>query len=430
MRYESIDKNLFIKNRKKFVAQMEKNSVAVFNSNDVYPSSSDGTIPFKQHSDIFYLSGVDQEESILVLFPDAFEDKYREMLFVTETNEHIAVWEGAKLDKEAAYETSGIKSVFWLDQFETVMKAVMAQAEHIYLNKNEHLRADTTVQTREDRFIEWVKKNYPAHQTCKSAPILHQIRSVKEPEELDLMQTACNITGKAFNRVLNFTKPGVWEFEIEAEIKHEFTINRSRGFAYTPIIGAGKNACVLHYIENKDQVKDGDLILMDFGAEYANYDSDMTRCVPANGRFTDRQKEIYNAVLRVKKASEKLLVPGAFLGEYHKEVGELMTKELLDLGLLDKKDVQNQNPEWPAYKKYFMHGTSHFIGLDTHDVGLWTEPLKAGMVFTCEPGIYIQEEGIGVRLEDDLVVQKEGAPKNLMGHIPIEVEEIEDVMNG
>lgn len=430
MRYESIDKNLFIKNRKKFVAQMEKNSVAVFNSNDVYPSSADGTIPFKQHSDIFYLSGVDQEESILVLFPDAFEDKYREMLFVTETNEHIAVWEGAKLDKEAAYETSGIKSVFWLDQFETVMKAVMAQAEHIYLNKNEHLRADTTVQTREDRFIEWVKKNYPAHQTCKSAPILHQIRSVKEPEELDLMQTACNITGKAFNRVLNFTKPGVWEFEIEAEIKHEFTINRSRGFAYTPIIGAGKNACVLHYIENKDQVKDGDLILMDFGAEYANYDSDMTRCVPANGRFTDRQKEIYNAVLRVKKASEKLLVPGAFLGEYHKEVGELMTKELLDLGLLDKKDVQNQNPEWPAYKKYFMHGTSHFIGLDTHDVGLWTEPLKAGMVFTCEPGIYIQEEGIGVRLEDDLVVQKEGAPKNLMGHIPIEVEEIEDVMNG
>lgn len=430
MRYESIDKNLFIKNRRKFAARMEKNAVAVFNSNDTYPTSADGTIPFKQHSDIFYLSGVDQEESILVLFPDAFEEKYREILFVTETNEHIAVWEGAKLDKDAAYETSGIKSVFWLDQFETVMKAVMAQAEMIYLNTNEHLRADTTVQTREYRFIEWVKKNYPAHQVRKSAPILHQIRSVKEPEELDLMQTACNITGKAFNRVLNFTKPGVWEFEIEAEVKHEFTVNRSRGFAYTPIIGSGKNACVLHYIENKAQVKDGDLILMDFGAEYANYASDMTRCVPANGRFSDRQKEIYNAVLRVKKASEKLLVPGAFLGEYHKEVGALMTKELLDLGLLDKTDVKNQNPEWPAYKKYFMHGTSHFIGLDTHDVGLWTEPLKEGMVFTCEPGIYLQDEGIGVRIEDDLVVQKSGAPKNMMGHIPIEVEEIEDIMNG
>lgn len=430
MRYKSIDKSLFVKNRKKFVAQMESKSVAVFNSNDVYPTSADGTLPFKQHSDIFYLSGVDQEESILVIFPDAFEEQYREMLFLTETNEHIAVWEGAKLDKEAAYETSGIKNVFWLEQFETVMKAVMAQADKIYFNTNEHLRANTTVQKREDRFIEWAKKTYPSHAVGKSAPILHKIRSVKEPAEIDLMQEACNITGKAFDRILKYTKPGVWEFELEAEIMHEFLINRSRGFAYTPIIGGGANACVLHYIENKDQVKDGDLILMDFGAEYANYASDMTRCVPANGKFSERQKQVYNAVLRVKKASEKLLVPGAFLGEYHKQVGELMTKELVDLGLISTTDVQNQDPKWPAYKKYFMHGTSHYIGLDTHDVGLWTEPINEGMVFTCEPGIYIQEECLGIRLEDDLVVQKDGEPKNLMGHIPIEIEEIEDIMNG
>lgn len=429
MRYEKIDKNLFIKNRKKFVQHLEPNSMAIFNSNDIYPVSADSTIPFQQHRDIFYLSGVDQEESVLVIFPDAHEEKHREILFLKETSEHIAIWEGEKLTKETAFETSGIKTVIWLDQMEATMKILMAQAEKVYLNTNEHTRANTEVETREDRFIKEIQQKYPAHQYRKSAPIMHKIRAVKEPEELDLMQTACNITEAGFRRLLGFVKPGVMEYEVEAELMHEFLRNRSRGFAYTPIIASGKSACVLHYIENNKECKDGDVMLMDFGAEYANYSSDMTRCIPVNGRFTERQKKVYNAVLNVKKESEKMLVEGTWLQEYHKEVGKLMTSELLQLGLLDQTDVKNENPEWPAYKKYFMHGTSHFIGLDTHDVGLWTEPIKEGMVFTCEPGIYIPEENLGVRLEDDLVVQKTGAPKNLMGTIPIEVEEIEELMN-
>ncbi len=429
MKYDKINSELFISNRAKFVASMEHKSIAFFNSNDIYPVSADSTMPFQQHRDIFYLSGVDQEESILVLFPDAFNEEHKEMLFLKETNDHIAVWEGEKLTKEAAFETAGIKNVFWLDEFEKIMKIITAQADKLYVNKNEHTRADTTVETREDRFIKKLKQDYPAHSFRKSAPIMHRIRAVKHDIELDLMQNACNITEKAVRRMLDFVKPGVMEYEIEAEIMHEFLRNRSRGFAYTPIIASGKNACVLHYIENNQKCKDGDVILMDFGAEYANYASDLTRSIPVNGKFTARQKEVYNAVLRVKKASEQLLVPGTFLGDYHKEVGKLMTSELLDLGLLDKTDVKNEDPNWPAYKKYFMHGTSHYIGLDTHDVGLWTEPLAAGMVFTCEPGIYIPNENLGIRLEDDLVIQLEGAPKNLMGSIPIEVEEIEELMN-
>lgn len=429
MKYDRIDRELFVKNRAKFTAAMEHGAIAFFNSNDIYPISADSTMPFQQHRDIFYLSGVDQEESILVLFPDAFNEEHREMLFLRETNEHIAVWEGEKLTKEGAYETSGIKNVYWLDQFETVMKTVMAQAQNIYFNTNEHTRANTEVQTREDRFIKKLTKKYPAHGVLKSPPILHRIRSVKEQQEIDLMQTACDITKKGVERVLNFLKPGVMEYEIEAEIMHEFLRNRSKGFAYTPIIASGKSACVLHYIENNKECKDGDVILMDFGAEYANYASDLTRCFPVNGKFTDRQKAVYNAVLHVKQEAEKLLVPGTFLADYHKEVGKLMELQLLNLGLIDQTDIKNQDPNWPAYKKYFMHGTSHFIGLDTHDVGLWTEPLKAGMVFTCEPGIYIPEENLGIRLEDDLVVQNSGNPKNLMDNIPIEADEIEELMN-
>lgn len=429
MKYQRISKELFVKNRAKFVKALEPNSVAFFNSNDIYPVSADSTMPFQQHRDIFYLSGVDQEESILVIYPDAFNPIHREMLFLRETNETIAVWEGEKLTKESAFETSGIKSVFWLSQFETVLKTVMAQAENVYINTNEHTRRYAETQTREERFIQKIQVSYPAHTYKKSAPILHRLRSVKEKEELELMQTACNITGKGFQRVLDFVKPGVWEFEIEAEIIHEFTRNRSHGFAYTPIIGSGKNACVLHYIENNQQCKAGDVILMDFAAEYANYASDLTRCVPVSGKFTRRQRSVYDAVLRVKNAATKLLVPGTYLNEYHTEVGKLMEKELLDLKLIDKTDIKKQDANWPAYKKYFMHGTSHFLGLDTHDVGLWTEPIKAGMVFTVEPGIYIPEESLGIRLEDDVVVQKKGAPLNLMNHIPIEAEEIESLMN-
>ena len=408
---------------------MKTNTLAVFNSNDIYPISGDSTMPFQQHRDILYLSGVDQEESMLVLFPNASNPNQREVLFLKETSELIAIWEGEKLTKEAAFETSGIKTVFWLNQFETVFNQLMSEAEGVYFNTNEHLRANTEVQTREDRFIEKYKAKYPAHQVHKSAPILHAIRSVKEQTEIDLMQTACDITKKGVQRVLDFLKPGVWEYELEAEISHEFLRNRSKGFAYTPIIASGKNACVLHYIENNMQCKDGDVILMDFGAEYANYASDLTRSFPVNGRYTDRQRAVYNAVLHVKKEAEKLLVPGTLIPEYHKEVGKIMEAELVKLKLIDATDIKNQNPDWPAYKKYFMHGTSHFIGLDTHDSGLYHKPIEAGMVFTCEPGIYIPAENLGIRLEDDLVVQAKGAPKNLMATIPIEAEEIEDIMN-
>ena len=429
MKYDRIDKELFISNRKRFTQHMEGNALAAFTSNDVFPTRADSTLPFKQSGDIFHLSGVDQEDSILVIFPNAKTEKFKEVLFLTETNEHIAVWEGEKLTKEAALETSGIKTVFWRHEFETVFKQMMAEADTIYLNTNEHARAKTEVETHEKRFNKMVVNNFPAHQVRKSAPIMHKIRSVKHSIELDIMQNACNITKKGVHRVLKALKPGVMEYELEAEIMCEFLRNRSRGFAYTPIIASGKSACVLHYVENNKECKDGDLILMDFGAEYANYCSDLTRTFPVNGKFTDRQKDVYNAVLRVKKESEKLLVPGTMLGEYHKEVGNLMTSELIGLGLLDQTDVKNENPDWPAYKKYFMHGTSHFIGLDTHDLGLWSEPITENMVFTCEPGIYIPNENIGIRLEDDLVVREGKEPLNLMGDIPIEIEEIESIMN-
>lgn len=429
MKYLPINASLFITNRKSFVKQMVEGALAVFNSNDIFPISADSTMPFQQHRDIFHLSGVDQEESILVLFPSASNPAHREILFLKETSELIAIWEGEKLTKSTAFEASGIKTVYWLQQFPVIFKQVMAECSAIYVNTNEHLRASTIVETREDRFIKTVKNDYPAHCILKSAPIMHRIRSIKHPIEIELMQTACNITEAGFRRLLGFVKPGVWEYEIEAELSHEFLRNRSKGFAYTPIIASGKNACVLHYIENNQQCKDGDVILLDVAAEYANYSSDLTRCVPVNGRFTKRQKDVYNAVLHVKKEAEKLLLPGVIMADYHKTVGLLMEEQLVKLQLISLDDIKNQKADWPAYKKYFMHGTSHFIGLDTHDVGLWHEPIKAGMVFTCEPGIYIPEEGLGIRLEDDLLVQKTGSPFNLMGNIPLEAEAIEDLMN-
>ncbi|RWW99627.1 aminopeptidase P family protein [Flavobacterium cerinum] len=429
MKYHQIDRNLFIKNRKKFMAEMKPKSVAVFNSNDIYPISADSTMPFQQHRDIFYLSGVDQEESILVLCPDAPYEHLREMLFLRETDEHIAVWHGEKLTKERAFEVSGIKSVFWLQDMEKTLFEVMTYCDTMYINTNEHYRSAVETQTREDRFIKWWKEKYPAHQVAKSNPILQRLRSIKENEELDLMQQACNITEKGFRRLLGFVKPGVMEYEIEAELLHEFVRNRSKGFAYGPIIASGKNANVLHYVENNQQCKDGELILLDVAAEYANYSSDLSRTIPVSGRYTDRQKAVYNAVLRVKNEATKMLVPGTLWKQYHLEVGKLMTSELLGLGLIDKADVQNEDPAWPAYKKYFMHGTSHHLGLDTHDYGLLVEPMKANMVFTVEPGIYIPAEGFGIRLEDNVVVQPSGEPFNLMRNIPIEADEIESLMN-
>tara|TARA_R110000823_G_scaffold309545_1_gene433790 strand:+ start:6550 stop:7842 length:1293 start_codon:yes stop_codon:yes gene_type:complete len=429
MKYDQISNKLFIKNRKNFLAQMKPKSVAVFNSNDIFPIGADSTMPFQQARDIFYLTGADQEETMLVLFPDAPNKDHREMLFVRETNDHIAVWEGEKLTKEKATEISGIRSIYWLKEFDKIFFEVMTQAERVYFNTNEHYRQSVETETREDRFIQKTKEKFPAHSWERSNPILQRLRSVKDKIEIDLMQQACNITEKGFRRLLNFVKPGVWEYEIEAELMHEFLRNRSRGFAYTPIIASGNSANVLHYIENNQQCKKGDLLLLDVGAEYANYSSDMTRTIPVSGKFSKRQREVYNAVNKVKNDATKMLVPGNYWKEYHEEVGKLMTKALLDLKLLDKADVKNEDPNWPAYKKYFMHGTSHHIGLDTHDYGVLWEKMTENMVFTVEPGIYIPEEGFGVRLEDDVVIQKKGEPFNLMRNIPIEAEEIEEIMN-
>ena len=429
MKYLPIDVQLFINNRKRFKKNLKENSLAVFNSNDVYNTGADSTLPFSQHRDIFHLSGVDQEESILVIFPSCKNTSHKEILFLKETNEHIAVWEGEKLTKKRATEVSGISTIYWLNQFESIFRQLVIESENVYLNANEHLRTKNEMETREDRFVKKFKSDFPNHSILRSAPIMHKIRSIKDPLEIALMQKACDITEKGFRRILKFVETGKMEYEIEAELIHEFLSNRSKGFAYSPIIASGSSACVLHYGENNKSCNEGDIILMDFGAEYANYSSDLTRCIPVNGKFTSRQKEVYNSVLRVKNDAAKLLNPGVLLNEYHKMVGEIMEKELIKLQLISNQDVKDQDPNWPAYKKYFMHGTSHYIGLDTHDLGSWTNPIEENMVFTVEPGIYIPEEGLGIRLEDDVVVQKNGNPINLMKNIPIEADEIEELMN-
>ena len=427
MRYHQLNREIFIENRSRFTALMKPNSLAIFTSNDIYPTSADGHLPFKQHSDILFLSGADQEESILVLFPDAHKDNLKEVLFLKETNDLIAVWEGARYTKDEAFDISGIKSVFWLSDFERVFNEMAVNSERIYLNGNEHLRAHVETELRHDRMNKWIKEHYHGHEFERSQPILHRVRGTKTALELEVMREAATITTKGYKRILKFLKPGVWEYELEAEFMHEFLINRSLGFAYTPIIAAGSNANVLHYIENNDQCNDGDLVLFDVGAEYGNYTCDVTRCYPVNGKFTARQTEVYNAVLRVHEGAIALLRPGIMLDDYHKKVGELMTEELLKLGLITAVDVANEDPAWPAYKKYFMHGTSHYLGLDVHDYGLWTIPVEEGMVFTVEPGIYIPEEGLGIRIEDDIVITKDGH-ENLTRAIPKTVEEIEAFM--
>lgn len=428
MRYDLINKEGFINNRKKFTEMLKPNSIAVFHSADLMPTSADGHFHFKQHSDILYLSGIDQEESILVIVKDAKENKFTEMLFLKETNEHIAVWEGEKLTKEQATEVSGISNVYWLQSFEAVFTQIVFEAEHIYLNTNEHLRATVHVETRDDRFRKKCMAEYPLHKYERLAPIMHRLRAVKSEYEIDLLRHACQITEKGFRRLLPFVKAGVWEYEIEAELIHEFIRNRATGFAYQPIIASGANACVLHYIENNKICKDGDVLLLDIGAEYANYNADLTRCIPVNGRFTKRQKDVYSAVLRVMKEAKKLLKVGNNWITYHEEVGKIMEVELINLGLLNKTDVAKQSPTAPLYKKYFPHGTSHHLGLNVHDYGNKYHTFEEGMVFTCEPGIYIREEGIGIRLENDVVIRKNGV-EDLMATIPLEIEEIEDLMN-
>ena len=429
MKYRPLSNSFYINSRKAFMAELKPKSLAVFNSNDIYPIGADSTLPFEQHRDIFYLSGIDQEESILVLFPNAYEKKQREILFIRKTDEHIAIWEGAKLTKAQANDISGIQTICWLEDFEAVFQKLSTQCDTFYFNTNEHYRQSVETQTREDRFIKWCKKQYPAHSNAKSNPILQKLRSIKDDEEIKQLQTACDITEKGIRRLLSFLKPGIWEYELEAELVHEFLRNRSKGFAYEPIIASGMNANILHYTQNNQQCKAGELVLLDVAAEYGNYSADLTRTIPVSGVFTKRQREVYNSVLRVKNEATKLLIPGMIWKDFHLEVGKLMTSELQGLGLLDKADIQNENPESPAYKKYFMHGTAHHLGLNTHDYGLLHLPMEANMVFTVEPGIYIPHEGFGVRLEDDVVIQKSGAPANLMKNIPIEVEDIESIMN-
>jgi Xaa-Pro aminopeptidase len=428
MKYLDIDSSLFTENRKRFAKYLKPKSLALFFSNDIMPTNADGTMPFRQNADLFYLSGADQEESILAIFPEASNPDHREILFLRETNAQIAIWEGEKLSVEKAREVSGIQNIQWLDKFDVVLKALMAEAEHVCLNSNEHLRATIEVETREVRLGKGIREKYPLHRYERSAPIMHSLRAIKQPIEIELMKRAAAIDVQGYMRVMKFIKPGVWEYEIEAEFAHEFLRNRSRGFGYTPIIASGYNACVLHYIENNQQCKDGDLILIDVGSEYANYHSDITRTLPVNGRFTPRQKQVYNAVLHVMKEAMKLLRPGNQLHEYHKEVGKIMEGQLLDLGLIDKTDIKNQNPAWPAYKKYFMHGTSHYLGLDVHDVGHWNVKMEAGNAFTCEPGIYIPEENMGIRIEDDVIITENGLV-NLTEGAPKEVEAIEEMMN-
>lgn len=428
MKYSAIDSHLFIENRKRFVNRMKPHSIAVFISNDEVPRSADATYLWRQNPDLFYLSGIDQEQTILVLYPDCPNPRQREILFVRKTNEHIAVWEGHKYTKEEARNASGIENIQWADQFEGVFHVLMTYAQTIYLNQNDHDRAAFTRLPYADlRFANEMRSRYPLHNIERSAPILHSLRSIKSDIEVGLLKTACHITEKAFKRVLAFVKPGVAEYEIEAEITHEFIRNRATGHAYTPIIASGASACVLHYIDNNQICNDGDVLLMDFGAEYANYNADLSRSIPVNGKFTARQKDVYNAVLGVMKHAKSMLKAGTLLDEYNRNVGLAMETELIKLGLLDETEVRKQSPENPLYKKYFMHGTSHYLGIDVHDVGFRYAKMEAGMVFTCEPGIYIPEENIGIRIENDILITDSGNI-DLMQSIPIEVEEIEELM--
>lgn len=428
MRYPAIDKSLFIENRSRLAKLLKPQSLVILQSNDIMPTNADGSMGFRQSTDLFYLTGVDQEETILVICPNHPDEKFREVLFLRETNELIAVWEGEKLTREQGRETSGIQTVYWTHQFENIFRNIVFEAESVYLNTNEHTRNDSPVQTRDARYVIEFKERYPLHSLYRLAPLMHQLRAVKHHIEIALMQKACDITRLGFERLLKFVKPGVQEYEIEAELLHEFIRNRSKGFAYQPIIASGANACVLHYIQNSRTCNDGDVLLLDVAAEFANYGSDLTRSIPVNGRFTKRQRDVYDAVLRVFYAAKNMLVTGNLWDEYHVEVGKVMENELIGLGLITKDDIAKQDPDWPAYKKYFPHGTSHFLGLDIHDLGNKYRRFEPGNVFTCEPGIYIREEGLGIRLENNILITADGNI-DLMANIPIEAEEIEDLMN-
>jgi len=429
MRYDPIETSLFVRNRARLAELVGPGGMVIVHANDILPSNADGVLPFVQNRDLYYLSGVDQEETVLVLFPDAAEEKDREILFVRETSELISIWEGEKLTKEQATGVSGIQQVHLTNAFEGCLHRLMPQAKSVYLATNEHLRADVVVETRNARFIKECRARYPLHDYQRLAPLMDQLRVIKDEVELKQLQKAIDLTEAGYRRALQFIKPGVGEWEIEAEYLHEFVRNRSRGFAYPPIVGSGKNACVLHYVENNTVCQDGDMVLMDVGAEWANWNADMTRTVPVNGRFSDRQRDVYNAVLRVERGSAAFLRPGVTQQEWREHTIELMEEELIGLGLIDAEEAKAQDPNnRHLVKKYYMHGIGHHLGLDVHDVGNAYEPIKEGMVFTVEPGIYIREENLGVRIEDDIVIGKSGNT-NMFANFPVEVEEIEEVMN-
>ena len=429
MRYKTLSSDYYCKNRSRFINKLLPKGLAIFNSNDIYPISADSTLPFRQHSDILYLSGIDQEETILLLFPDAKKLELREILFVRESNNKLEIWEGKKFSKNQVTKLSGIKTVMWLNEFERVFSMLIKEAKIIYLNTNEHHRANSETQTREDRFINWFKNRFPNYKTEKSNFILQDLRSVKDREEICQIQNAIDISEKGYRRVLSFIRPNLWEYEVEAEFANEFIKNSSKGFAYNPIIASGKNNNVLHYIKNNAKLKSGELVLIDVGAEYGNYSSDITRTIPISGKFTNRQKDVYNAVLKVLIEAQKLMVPGVFLEQYDREIGKLMSSALIDLKLLDRQTVKSENPKKPAYKKYFMHGISHHLGLDTHDYGLIDAPFQKNMVFTIEPGIYLKKEGFGIRIEDDFLISDQIGAINLSERIPRDPDVIEDLMS-
>ncbi len=427
MKPVAIDPQLFIENRERLRALLPKGSVAVANANDVLPTNADGTFAFHQNADLFYLSGVRQEESILVLAPDAFDSKLREVLFLREPSELLRIWEGHKLSREEAARVSGIRTVKWLSEFPAVFHQLMCQAERVYLNSNEHYRARVEVQSRDARFVEECQRRYPLHTYARLATLMHQLRMTKSPLEVALIERASRITGQGFERVMNFVRPGVNEAEIEAEFAHEFIRNRA-GFAYLPIIAAGANSCILHYIQNDQACQDGDVVLLDVAASYGNYMSDLTRTIPVSGRFTRRQKQVYQAVLRVFRKVMALMIPGKTIFDLRKDTEALIEKECLELGLLKPSQIKKQDPDNPAVRKFFMHGVAHPIGLDVHDVLDLTATLQPGWVLTCEPAIYIAEEGFGIRLENTVRVTESGA-QDLMADVPIEVDEIEEGMS-
>jgi Xaa-Pro aminopeptidase len=428
MRYEAIDSKLFELNRKNFVKQMKPKSMAIFVSNDLMTKSADAYYKWRQNPDLFYLSGIDQEDTFLVLFPDAELPEWREVMYVRRTDEHTRVWEGNKLTREQAGAASGIKTVKWSESFQPMLAQLMYQAEHVYLNLNENDRSGDTTESGEYKFAAKLMKRYPLHHYHRSAPIMAALRTVKSSYEVAQLQKAIDITEKGFRRLLKFVKPGVWEYEVEAEMTHEYLRNRATGHAYEPIVAAGENACVLHYVANDQQCKKGDLLLLDCAAEYGNYNADLTRTIPVSGRYTPRQKDVYNAVLRVMKEARSMMKDGMILWEFNASIGKIMEAELIKLKLIDKTDVKKQDSQNPLYKKYFPHGTAHFLGLDVHDIGNRYTKLKAGTVLTCEPGIYIREEKIGIRIENNILITK-GKPTDLMANIPIEAEEIEELMN-